>query len=93
VKHLHSRSIKRFFASKGSCEGELQLVADGVMFKTTRPGDRPPEQQMLTFAAIKKATIDGDKIRLEADDTWEFVAPPDVLRRIEEHVRAGKQKS
>jgi hypothetical protein len=71
----------------------VQLLPDGISFKTTRPGgDRPPEDKKLTFGEITKVSLDNDTIRIEGDGSWEFVGPLQVVARIDEHIKAGRQR-
>lgn len=71
----------------------MELVPDGIYFKTTKPGsDRPPEQKKLTFSDIRKVSVDDDSVRIEGDGSWEFIGTVQGVARIEQHIRMGKQK-
>jgi len=69
------------------------LLPDGISFKTTKAGgDRPPEDKTFTFSEIRKVSVDDDTIRLEGGGSWEFVGSLQAVARIEEYIKAGKQR-
>jgi serine/threonine protein kinase len=90
VRHNHARAL---FRGGGYCEGPLQLLPDGIYFKTSGSSDGRQDEKKITFASIDGFEIDGDKIHIETDDkNWDFVAPKDVLLRIEALLKANVKK-
>ena len=91
MRHFHGRSLRRGFA-RGSCDGNLQLLPDGLYFRTTSSTDGRTDDKKIPFKDIEGFEIAGDRIRIDTDDqNWEFGAPPDVLDLIEQHVKANKK--
>jgi len=92
VRHFHSRSIKKVFTARGSCEGNLELIHEGFHFKTTKSSDGRNDDQKILFKDITDYEINDDRIRIESDNqNWEFGASNDVLRRILQHVKGSKR--
>jgi hypothetical protein len=86
VRHNHARSL---FKGGGYCEGPLQLLADGVYFKTSGSSDGRNDEKMIPFKSIEGFELDGDKIHIETDDkNWDFVAPKNVLQQVEAFLKA-----
>ena len=80
---------------KDSCVGTMELLPDGMRFKTTKPcpDTKADEEKQFTFANIKKFALEDERLRIEAEDkNWDFVGPPDALARVEQHIKAGKDK-
>ena len=80
---------------KDSCVGTMELLPDGMHFKTTRPcpDTKADEEKQFTFPNIKKFALEDERLRIEAEDkNWDFVGPPNALARVEQHIRAGKDK-
>jgi serine/threonine-protein kinase len=91
VHHLHARSLRRGFA-RGSCDGNLQLLPDGLHFKTTSSADGRMDDKKITFKDIEDFEVDGGRIRIETDEqAWEFTAPADILDLIQQHIRANRK--
>ena len=92
VHHFHARSLRRGFA-RGSCDGNLQLLADGFHFKTTSSADGRADDKKITFTDIEDFEIDDDRIRIETEEqAWEFGAPADILVRIQQHIKANRKE-
>ena len=91
VRHFHARSLRRGFA-RGFCDGTLQLLPDGLHFKTTSTSDGRVDDKKITFKEIEDFEIDGDRISIDTDDQdWEFSGPADVLNLIDQHIKANKK--
>jgi hypothetical protein len=91
VRHLHARSLRRGFA-RGSCDGDLQLLSDGLHFETTSSSDGRLDDKRVTFKDIEEFEIDENRIRIETEEqAWEFSASADVLDLIQQHIKTNKK--
>jgi hypothetical protein len=92
VKHLHARGFTGFFrrnAGNEACEGVLEVVADGISFRTTTPSaDGRKEDQRIPFAAIESVELEDGRLLIETDErNWNFSGPADALARIERQLK------
>lgn len=79
--------------SRGHCDGNLELLADGLHYQATSSSDGRKDDNKIRFSDVEDFEVDGDRIRIETDQhAWEFGAPKDVLRRIEQVLKANKKE-
>ena len=91
VRHYHSRSLRRGF-SRGYCDGTLQLLPDGIAFRTTSSSDGRRDDKRITFGEIEDVEIEDDRLFIEGEDeNWEFGGTRDLLQRIRQHIRSNKK--
>ena len=91
VRHYHGRSLRRGF-SRGYCDGTLQLLPDGLYFRTTSSSDGRRDDRRITFGEIEDVEIDDDRLFIEGEEqNWEFGGGRDLLQRIREHIRSNKK--
>ena len=89
VRHYHSRSLRRGF-SRGYCDGTLQLLPDGIAFKTTSSSDGRRDDTLITFKEIEDVEIEDDRLFIEGEEqNWEFGGTRDLLQRIRQHIKAN----
>ena len=91
VRHYHGRSLRRGF-SRGYCDGTLQLLPDGLYFRTTSSSDGRRDDRRITFGEIEDVEIEDDRLFIEGEEqNWEFGGGRDLLQRIREHIRSNKK--
>ena len=91
VRHYHGRSLRRGF-SRGYCDGTLQLMADGLYFKTTTSSDGRRDDERIRFRDIEDVEVEDDRLYIEGEDkNWEYGATKDVLQRIREYIKDNKK--
>jgi hypothetical protein len=88
VRHSHQGGI---FRRGGSCEGTLEVLTDGVYFKTTTPSpDGRREDQKILFGEIEDHDIDESRLHIETEERhWNFSGEFDQLERVEEVLKAN----
>jgi hypothetical protein len=91
IRHYHGRSLRRGF-SRGYCDGTLQLLPDGLYFKTTTSSDGRRDDERIRFRDIEDVEIEDDRLYIEGEDkNWEYGAARDVLQRIREYIKDNKK--
>jgi serine/threonine-protein kinase len=91
VRHYHGRSLRRGL-SRGYCDGTLQVLADGLHFRTATTSDGRKDDRTITFAEIEDVEVEDDRIFLETEEqNWEFGATVDLLKKVEQHIKAKRK--
>ncbi|MFN8061745.1 MAG: serine/threonine-protein kinase [Vicinamibacterales bacterium] len=88
VRHVHGRALFKGKFSSSFCEGTIELLPDGLYFRTTQSTDKRKDDKKITFASVEEYELEGTRLHIEADNNWDFEAPSAVLQPVFDRLKA-----